>query len=145
MSIYAEHNDIKFAVGDTIKVNYKIIEREKKAGTAKKEIKEEVHERIQPFEGIVMGIKGGKATKSFTIRKIASYNTGVERIIPLGSPWLKSIEVIRQGKVRRGKLDYLRHRTGKSATYIKPKVVESYSTASSSTLKTRGELGGIDP
>ncbi|MDP3982925.1 MAG: 50S ribosomal protein L19 [bacterium] len=124
MSIFAEHNNIQFAVGDTIKVNYKIIEKEKKVGTAKREITEEVNERIQPFEGIVMGIKGGNTTKSFTIRKIASYNVGVERIIPLSSPWLKSIEIVKQGKVRRGKLGYLRTRTGKSATYVKPKVVE---------------------
>jgi len=124
MAIYAEHNDVKFAVGDTVKVNYKIIEREKKAGTAKREITEEVHERIQPFEGIVIGIRGGGNTKSFVIRKIASYNVGVERIIPIASPWLKSIEVLRQGKVRRGKLDYLRSRTGRAATYIKPRVVE---------------------
>ncbi|NCN58807.1 50S ribosomal protein L19 [Candidatus Roizmanbacteria bacterium CG22_combo_CG10-13_8_21_14_all_38_20] len=124
MSIFAQHNDIQFAVGDTIRVNYKIIERVKKVGTAKREVKEEVHERIQPFEGIVVGIKGGSATKSFTIRKIASYNVAVERIIPISSPWLKSIEIVSQGKVRRGKLGYLRTRTGKSATYIKPKVVE---------------------
>ena len=93
-----------------------------------------MRERIQPFEGIVIGIKGGQATKSFTIRKIASYNVGVERIIPLASPWLKSIEIIKQGKVRRGKLNYLKSRTGKAATYVKPRVISNKRTAKAKTV-----------
>lgn len=122
--MYAEHNGVVFSVGDTVKVNYKIVEKEKKVGTTKKEIKEEIRERIQPFEGIVMGINGSKETKSFTVRKLASYNTGVERIFPIASPWVKSIEVVRQGKTRRSKLGYLRSRTGTSASYTKPKFAE---------------------
>lgn len=105
--MYAEHNETKFAVGDTVKINYRIIEDEK--------------ERIQPFEGIVIGIKGDRDTKTFTVRKIASHNIGVERIFPLNSPWIRSIKVVKQGKVRRAKLNYLRKRKGKAALLVKEK------------------------
>lgn len=105
MAMYTEYKESKFAVGDTVKVNYRIIEDEK--------------ERIQPFEGIVIGIKGDKDTKTFTVRKIASNNIGVERIFPLNSPWIKSIKVVKRGKVRRAKLNYLRKRKGKAALDIK--------------------------
>jgi large subunit ribosomal protein L19 len=121
MAMYAEHNGVAFSVGDTVKVNYKIIEKEKKAGAVKRQVKEVVRERIQPFEGIVIAIKGGKETKSFTVRKIASYKVGVERIFPLASPWIKSIEVVKKGRPRRAKLNYLKNRKGKMATYVKEK------------------------
>jgi len=89
-----------FRPGDTLKVNVKVIE-----GT---------RERIQAFEGVCIARNHKGANASFTVRKI-SYNEGVERVFPLYSPRIDSIEVIRRGKVRRSKLYYLRDRRGKSA------------------------------
>ena len=86
--------------GDTVKVHVKVKEGEK--------------ERIQLFQGIIIGIKGGGMRTSFTVRKVAS-GVGVERIFPLNSPTIDKLEVIRHGKVRRAKLYYLRDRRGKSA------------------------------
>ena len=90
----------EFAAGDTIKVNVRVVE-----GT---------RERIQAFEGVCSARKNDGLDSSFTLRKI-SYGEGVERVFPLYSPRLDSIEVIRRGRVRRAKLYYLRGRRGKSA------------------------------
>ncbi len=90
----------EFAPGDTLKVNVKVIEGSR--------------ERLQAYEGVVIARKNRGLNSSFTVRKI-SYNEGVERVFPLYSPRLDSIEVIRRGKVRRAKLYYLRTRRGKSA------------------------------
>jgi large subunit ribosomal protein L19 len=90
----------EFTHGDTIKVWVKIREGEK--------------ERLQAYEGIVIARTGGGITESFTVRKI-SYGEGVERVFPLYSPNVASIEVLKRGKVRRAKLYYLRDRRGKSA------------------------------
>ena len=84
----------EFRVGDTIIVHAKIIE-----GT---------HHRIQLFEGIVIGKRNGGVSETFTVRKL-SQGVGVERIWPLNSPSIDKIEVIRKGKVRRSKLNYLRN------------------------------------
>ncbi len=92
-----------FRPGDTVSVNYKIVEGNK--------------ERIQAFKGVVMQIKGqsqGGAGKRFTVRKMSG-NIGVERIFPMNSPFIDSIEVLRRGKVRRARLYYLRGLTGKKA------------------------------
>jgi large subunit ribosomal protein L19 len=89
-----------FRVGDTVKVHVKIVEGDK--------------ERIQPFEGVVIRRKRGGIRSSFTVRKI-SYGIGVERIFPLHSPRIEHIDVITRGKVRRGKLFYLRNLKGKAA------------------------------
>lgn len=89
-----------FRVGDTVKVNVKIKEGEKT--------------RLQPFEGVVIARKGGGANETFTVRRI-SYGEGVERIFFIHSPHLDSIEVVRQGRVRRAKLYYLRRGLGKKA------------------------------
>lgn len=89
-----------FQSGDTVRVNVKVVEGER--------------ERIQAFEGVCIGRKNGGLNSSFTVRKL-SYGEGVERVFPLYSPRIDSIEVIRRGKVRRAKLYYLRGRTGKSA------------------------------
>src|SRR5579871_1241595 len=90
----------EFAPGDTVKVNVKVTE-----GT---------RTRIQAYEGVCIARAGGGLNESFTVRKI-SYGEGVERVFPLYSPSIDSIEVVRRGKVRRAKLYYLRERRGKSA------------------------------
>ncbi|MYE02848.1 MAG: 50S ribosomal protein L19 [Alphaproteobacteria bacterium] len=90
-----------FRPGDTVRVNYKVIE-----GT---------RERIQAYEGVVIARRDGKnLNASFIVRKISS-GEGVERIFPLYSPNIAGIEVIRRGRVRRAKLYYLRERRGRSA------------------------------
>jgi large subunit ribosomal protein L19 len=90
----------EFRPGDTLKVNVKVIE-----GT---------RERVQAFEGVCIARANRGIGSSFTVRKI-SYGEGVERVFPLYSPRIDSIEVVRQGAVRRAKLYYLRGRTGKAA------------------------------
>ena len=90
----------EFGVGDTVKVSAKIIE-----GT---------RERIQVFEGLVIKKQGGSNRATFTVRKQSS-GIGVERTWPLYSPSIANIEVVRRGKVRRAKLNYLRDRIGKKA------------------------------
>lgn len=89
-----------FSPGDTLKVNVKIIE-----GT---------NERVQAYEGVCIAREGSGLNESFTVRKI-SYGEGVERVFPLYSPRVDSIEIVRRGSVRRAKLYYLRDRRGKSA------------------------------
>ena len=89
-----------FAPGDTLRVDVKVVE-----GT---------RERIQAFEGVCIGRKNAGLHSSFTVRKI-SYGEGVERVFPIFSPLVDSVEVVRHGKVRRAKLYYLRGRRGKSA------------------------------
>jgi large subunit ribosomal protein L19 len=89
-----------FAPGDTVKVNVKVTE-----GT---------RTRIQAYEGVCIARAGGGLNENFTVRKI-SYGEGVERVFPIYSPSIDSIEVVRRGKVRRAKLYYLRGRRGKSA------------------------------
>ena len=96
-------NEVKhpnFKAGDTITVSYKIKEGEK--------------ERIQLFNGVVIQRKNEKATASFTVRKMSN-GVGVERIVPLTSPFIDKIEVNKIGIVRRAKLFYLRELTGKAA------------------------------
>ena len=90
----------RFAPGDTVKVNVKVTE-----GT---------RTRIQAYEGVCIARAGGGLNENFTVRKI-SYGEGVERVFPVYSPSIDSIEVVRRGKVRRAKLYYLRGRRGKSA------------------------------
>ena len=89
-----------FRVGDTVKVYGKI--------------KEGNRERIQIFEGTVLKIQGGSNRATFTVRKLSN-GVGVERTWPLHSPNIEKVEVVRRGKVRRAKLNYLRNRVGKKA------------------------------
>lgn len=110
MTIQVKIHDITFHVGDTVSVDYKIIEKERKAGRTKRSVKEEIKERVQPFEGVVLAIRGREENRTFTVRKIATGQIGVERIFPLNSPWIKKIAVKQRGKVRRSKLYYLRKR-----------------------------------
>lgn len=101
----------EFKPGDTVQVHVKVKETEK--STKKKEA-EKVKERIQVFEGVVIGMRGRGIQSSFVVRKI-SFGVGVERIFPFHSPSVEKIKVVRRGNVRRAKLYYLRERTGKAA------------------------------
>lgn len=121
MAMQAVHGETQFNVGDTVDVHYRLIEKEKVAGKAKKEVKEEVRERIQIFEGIVISIRGMAENMSFTVRKMAIGNIGVERIFPLASPWIKKITVKKKSSVRRAKLYYLRDKTGQEGQKLKEK------------------------
>ncbi len=89
-----------FKPGDRIRVHVKVVEGDK--------------ERVQAFEGDVIGIRGAGASKTFTVRKISS-GVGVERIFSYHSPRVQKIEIVREGKVRRAKLYYLRNLSGKAA------------------------------
>jgi large subunit ribosomal protein L19 len=89
-----------FSIGDTVTVNVKVVE-----GT---------RERIQAYEGVCIARKNAGVNSSFTVRKI-SYGEGVERVFPLYSPRIESVELVRRGMVRRAKLYYLRGLRGKSA------------------------------
>ena len=93
----------EFTHGDTVKVWVKIREGDK--------------ERLQAYEGVVIARSGTGLMESFTVRKI-SYGEGVERVFPIYSPLVESVEVVRRGKVRRAKLYYLRDRRGKSARIV---------------------------
>ncbi len=90
----------EFSPGDTLRVNVRVVEG--------------ARERVQAFEGVCIGRRNAGVNSSFTVRKI-SYGEGVERVFPLYSPRLESIEVVRRGAVRRAKLYYLRGLTGKAA------------------------------
>ena len=96
----------EFAPGDTVKVNVKIIEGNR--------------ERVQAYEGVCIARGGHGVNASFTVRKI-SYGEGVERVFPLLSPRIESIELIRRGSVRRAKLYYLRDLRGKKARITEKK------------------------
>lgn len=96
-----------FKVGDTVKVYFKIVEGNK--------------ERIQVFEGLVIARKNGGIRETFTVRKI-SFGVGVERTFPVYSPRIDKIEVVREGKVRRAKLYYIRDLSGKAGVRVKEKV-----------------------
>jgi large subunit ribosomal protein L19 len=97
-----------FRAGDTVRVNVRVREGEK--------------ERLQAFEGVCIARRGSGVSRTFTVRKISS-GVGVERIFPLHSPMIGDITVVRRGQVRRAKLYYLRHLTGK-ATRIREKKVK---------------------
>ena len=89
-----------FAIGDTVKVHFKIVE-----GTT---------ERVQIFEGLCIAKNNAGVGKTFTIRKL-SYGVGVERVFPFYSPKIQKVELVRRGKIRRAKLYYIRGRVGKAA------------------------------
>ncbi len=89
----------EFSVGDTIDVHYLIVEGEK--------------ERLQIFQGVLIGVKGRGVNRTITVRRIVA-NEGVERIFPMHSPRLAKIEIVRHGDARRAKLYFLRERIGKA-------------------------------
>lgn len=97
---YMKSDVPQFNVGDTVRVSVKV--------------KEGNRERIQAFEGIVIAKKNGSVRESFTVRRV-SFGVGIERTFPLHSPRVADIKVIKQGRVRRAKLYYLRNLSGKAA------------------------------
>ncbi|HJZ05856.1 50S ribosomal protein L19 [Candidatus Amesbacteria bacterium RIFCSPHIGHO2_01_FULL_48_32] len=99
-----DYQGAKIHSGDLVRVHLKIIEGEK--------------ERIQVFEGMVIAIRGRGENKSFTVRKLAAGNIGVERIFPIHSPWIAKVEVKKQGQVRRAKLYYLRHQSSREVSQV---------------------------
>jgi large subunit ribosomal protein L19 len=100
-----QKNDAKtFSVGDSVRVHTRVVEGDK--------------ERIQIFAGIVIGRKGRGLNQTFTVRRI-SYGEGVERVFPLHSPRVAKVEVEKQGRARRARLNYLRGRKGKEATAVR--------------------------
>ena len=106
-----------FNAGDTIKVHLKIREGEK--------------ERVQVFEGVCIAKKNAGINSAFTVRKI-SYGEGIERVIPLFSPQISKIELVKSGDVRRSKLYYLRKRSGKSARISEKNVFNKIDSRGSS-------------
>ena len=93
-----------FSVGDSVRVHTRVVEGDK--------------ERIQIFAGVVIGRKGRGLNETFTVRRI-SYGEGVERVFPLHSPRIAKVEVEKQGRARRARLNYLRGRKGKEATAVR--------------------------
>ncbi|MGZ3410776.1 MAG: 50S ribosomal protein L19 [Xanthobacteraceae bacterium] len=103
-----------FAPGDTVIVNVKVVEGERT--------------RIQAYEGVCIGRHGAGLNQNFTVRKI-SYGEGVERVFPLYSPMVDSVQLVRRGKVRRAKLYYLRGLRGKSARIVERQRSEAETNA----------------
>lgn len=99
------HKDVDFRVGDTLRLGLKV--KDPKEG-----------ERIQYFQGILIRVSGSGLRQTLTVRKIGANSIGVEKIIPLHSPVLDSIEVVKRSKVRRARLYYMRDRVGKSALNV---------------------------
>jgi len=108
----------EFQPGDTVRVNVRIKEGER--------------ERVQAYEGVCIGRSGGGIHENFTVRKI-SFGEGVERVFPVMSPMIESIEVKRRGAVRRAKLYYLRDRRGKSARIAERQTVAPGSKAAAAS------------
>jgi large subunit ribosomal protein L19 len=105
-SIREKASAVEFRPGDTVRVNYRVIEGNR--------------ERIQSFEGLCIARKGGGIGETFTVRK-NSFGVAVERIFPLHSPKIASIQVVSRGAVRRAKLYYIREKIGKKARVKKAK------------------------
>ena len=95
-----KENRNQFEIGDTVRVHVNIREGER--------------ERVQMFEGTVIAKRGSGVSETFTVRRV-SYGVGVERVFPVNSPNVKGVDVVRNGKIRRAKLYYLRDRVGKAA------------------------------
>ena len=112
-----------FRPGDTVRVHVRITEGDKS--------------RVQPFEGVVIGRRGRSVQETFTVRKV-SFGIGVERIFPLHSPSIESIELLRSGKVRRAKLYYLRQRVGKARKLRERRVARTNKAQGGSTRTESG-------
>lgn len=104
-----DHKELNLKIGSTVKLGLKVVEGSK----------DKNKERIQYFEGILIRMSGSGVRKNVTVRRIASNGVGVEKIVPLHSPVLHSIEVIGEQKARRAKLYYIRNRTGRAAMQVR--------------------------
>lgn len=104
MAISVNIKDTLTHVGDLVRIHTKIVEGEK--------------ERIQIFEGLVLGIRGRDDNRTFTVRKIAAGGIGVERVFPIVSPWITKVEVKKTGHVRRAKLTYVRTQSARQVSQI---------------------------
>lgn len=93
-----------FHVGDIVRVNQRIMEGDK--------------ERLQIYEGMVIGIRGRGENQSFTVRKIATGNIGVEKVFPSNSPWIAKVDIKKTGSVRRAKLTYVRTKSSRQVAHI---------------------------
>ncbi len=122
--VLGEKNHPEFSPGDTIRVMVRIVE-----GT---------RERLQAFEGVCIARQGGGLNQSFTVRKL-SFGEGVERVFPLYSPNVDSIEIKRKGKVRRAKLYYLRGLTGKAARIVERTSGRGMAEARAKRAKKKGK------
>ena len=126
----------EFGPGDTVKVNVKVVEGDRA--------------RVQAYEGVCIGRSGGGINENFTVRKI-SYGEGVERVFPVHSPLIDSIEVVRRGRVRRAKLYYLRGRRGKAARIPERQTARGKQEAFKGFTKPKGApddlklIAGITP
>ncbi len=126
----------EFAPGDTLRVNVKVVEGDRA--------------RVQAYEGVCIGRAGGGINENFTVRKI-SYGEGVERVFPVYSPLIDSIEVVRRGRVRRAKLYYLRGLRGKSARIPEKQTARAKPEAFKGFTKPKGQpddlklIPGITP
>ena len=129
-----------FAPGDTLRVNVKVVEGSR--------------ERVQAFEGVCIARKNAGVNSAFTVRKL-SYGEGVERVFPIYSPLVDSIELLRRGRVRRAKLYYLRGLTGKAARIVERRAksnkidtdlvtAPAVSEATQSAAETTQEEGGSE-
>ncbi len=104
MANSASIKDVIFHVGDLVRVHLRVLEGDK--------------ERIQVLEGMVIGIRGRAENRTFTVRKLAVGNIGVERIFPLDSPWIAKLDVKKLGHVRRAKLTYVRNQSSRQVSQI---------------------------
>ena len=118
-----------FQPGDTVKVNVKVIEGSR--------------ERIQAFEGVCIARAGGGLNENFTVRKI-SYGEGVERVFPIYSPLVDSIDLVRRGRVRRAKLYYLRGLTGKAARITERRLKSTKADAKKTPKAAAKEAPSVD-
>ena len=121
----------EFRAGDTVRVNVRL-----KEGEGEKE-----KERLQAFEGVVISKKGRASSATFTVRRV-SFGVGIERIFPLHSPSISSIEVVGKGKVRRARLYYLRELRGKAARIKRAGREEDEATPVAATAAAGTEAKG---
>jgi large subunit ribosomal protein L19 len=129
-SLYIHKEQPEFRAGDTVRVHVRVVEGDK--------------ERIQVFQGVVIGRRGGGTRETFTVRKISG-GIGVERIFPLHSPSLNRIEVVRRGKVRRAKLYYLRALRGKAARIEERRDEQGASRAAAGGAAAAADAGTGEP
>lgn len=116
-----KNETFEFRAGDTVRVHTKVVEGDS--------------ERIQVFDGVVIVRRGSGISETFTVRKI-SYGIGVERVFPLHSPRVEKIEVVKQGKVRRARLYYLRNLSGKAARLDEKSTVKEASASGEEAKET---------